>query len=109
MMMKAVLVVCGLLAIAAAQTRVKGVEQVARGYDIIFERIRAPLVTYTYDQFGQTWNNPYVNNQLEQIPDQLYITPSPGSMPQLSPNAKIFRLCRRTDQLVQHLVECYQV
>lgn len=52
---------------------------IARGWDVVTENMRNPIVVYHYD-YGQTWNNPYINNELESIPDELFLTNVPTNI-----------------------------
>lgn len=45
---------------------------IARGYDIVTEMIRAPLVRWNYE-FAQTWKSPYTGLTYD-IPDELFVT-----------------------------------
>lgn len=48
-------------------------EGISRGFDVVSEMIKAPIVNFNYD-YGQTWRNPYRGGQVESYPDELYLT-----------------------------------
>jgi len=52
---------------------------IARGYDVVTETMRNPIVAYHYD-YEETWNNPYVDFELQAVPDELFLTNVPTNI-----------------------------
>lgn len=66
--------------VANSAALVPGVNSgIARGYDVVTETMRNPVVQFHYD-YQETWNNPYVNFEVEMIPDELFLTNVPSNI-----------------------------
>lgn len=67
---------------------------IGRGFDIVDERIRAPIQLWSYSM-QNIWYNPYLQDQAELYPDQLYLTDFPSCKCRLFANPTDYAYRRR--------------
>lgn len=76
---------------------------IGRGFDAVHERIKAPVVFWTFNS-QNSWNDPFNNNAAENYPDQVYLTEISQSV-----DDKKINLFRSWESYYQHKTSSFGV